>query len=208
MPLTAPLYFEREGWEQGLERIVGIDEAGCGPLAGPVVAAGVALHCEQLFDGVVDSKQLTARIREELAEEIHSNALAVAVAAASTREIERLNIRRATCLAMQRVLTRLPFRPDLVLVDGRRMAGLARHTAIVRGDQRSHSIACASILSKVVRDRLMRRLDPRYPQYGWATNKGYATTDHLAALAQHGPTPHHRRTFTPVVQMELALQAR
>lgn len=207
MPRPAPLHFEREGWERGLERIAGLDEVGCGPLAGPVVAAAVVLRPGQAFDGACDSKQVTAPLREELACEIRAEALAVAVGAASAREIERLNIRGAAALAMRRALGRLPFEPELLLVDGRRVRGLPPHTALVRGDQRSHTVACASLVAKVVRDRLMERLDRRYPGYGWATNKGYATSDHLAALHRLGPTPHHRWTFAPVAQREMELGA-
>ncbi len=204
-PPTAPLHFEREGWSAGHERIVGLDEAGYGPLAGPVVVAAVGLKPGQRFDGVTDSKLLSAPRREELAERIREDCLAFAVAAASPREIERLNVRSAAILAFRRAVGRLPFRPDLLLLDGRRAPGLMEHRPIVRGDLRSHAIACASILAKVTRDHLMRRLDPRYPEYGWASNKGYRTRDHLRAIRRFGPTPHHRRTFQGVLQRELDL---
>lgn len=187
--------------------MVGVDEAGCGPLAGPVVAAAVALRPgRQTLEGVYDSKALSAARREELAREIRERVLAFSVGAASTREIERLNIRRATSLAMRRALARLPFEPELLLVDGLRVPELGEHEAIVKGDRLSLSIACASILSKTVRDRLMRRLSSRYPEYGWGENKGYATGRHLAAIREHGPTPHHRGTWAPIVQTELPLE--
>lgn len=204
---TAPLLFENEGWAEGRRHIVGVDEAGYGPLAGPVLVAAVALEPGQRFEGATDSKLLTPKQREELAERIREEVLAWSVAAASAREIERLNARSATILAMKRAVRRLPFEPDLLLVDGLRAPGLREHVPIARGDLRCHSIACASILAKVVRDGLMRRLARCYPEYGWASNKGYRTPDHLAALRQYGPTPHHRRTFRGVLQMELDLEA-
>jgi ribonuclease HII len=205
-PSTAPLTFEREGWQRGLEWVVGVDEAGRGPLAGPVFAAAVALHPGQVFEGATDSKLLDADARETLAGLILGEARAWGLGAASCREIERINVRRAAALAMRRALSRLGREPDLLLVDGRGMPGLGEQRPIVHGDLRSHSIACASILAKVFRDRLMHRLDPRYPAYGWATNHGYGTPEHLAALARLGPTPHHRRTWAPVRQIELALE--
>ncbi len=207
MARTAPTDFECEAWDCGFRHVVGLDEVGCGPLAGPVVAGAVILHPRApSIDGVFDSKALSARQREHTAIEIRGRVFAWALGAASTREIERLNIRRATILAMRRAITRLPVEPDCLLVDGRRLPELGDHTAIIKGDQKSLSIACASILAKVVRDRLMRSLGARYPGYGWETNKGYATGLHLAAIRQLGPTPHHRMTWTPVAQLELALE--
>ncbi len=207
MARTAPTDYEREAWGRGLCHVVGVDEAGCGPLAGPVVAAAVALEPGQQLEGVYDSKALTRKQREDLAREIRDRVLAFSVAAASTREIDRFNIRRATSLAMRRAVARLPFEPELLLVDGRSMPELREHTAIVKGDRLSLSIACASILSKTVRDRLMERLASRYPAYGWEENKGYGTGQHLAAIREHGPTPHHRHTWAPIVQPELPLEA-
>lgn len=204
-PAGAPLHFEREAWEAGLRRVAGVDEAGRGPLAGPVVAAVVVLRPGRPIDGADDCKSLLPEDRRELAREIRSDALAFALGAASTREIERLNPRRAAALAMRRALAGLPAPPDRVLVDGRGMPGLGQHRGLVRGDVRCRSIACASILAKVVRDRLMHRLHPRYPEYGWITNHGYGTEEHLEALTRHGPTPHHRRTFEPVAQATLEL---
>lgn len=207
MPTTAPLDFEREAWSSGYRVVVGVDEAGLGPVAGPVLAAAVALQQEQQFEGAVDSKLLTARRREELAAEIRSGSLACAVGAASCREIERLNVRQAAILAMRRAVGRLPFEPDILLVDGRPAPALGEHTPIVKGDRRSHAIACASILAKVVRDELMCRLHRRYPEYGWDSNKGYRTRKHMAAIRDYGPTPHHRTTFQGVLQVELELEA-
>jgi len=177
---------------------------GLGPVAGPVVVAAVALHHEQQFVGATDSKLLTARRREKLSKQIRAECRAWRVAAASAREIERLNVRGAAILAMRRALEHLPFEADLILVDGNPVPELGEHRAIVGGDRASHSIACASIIAKVTRDELMRRLDPRYPEYGWASNKGYRTRRHMDAIREHGPTPHHRQTFQGVLQTELS----
>jgi ribonuclease HII len=156
--------------------------------------------------GVDDSKRLTARQRTRLAGLIRKRAVAVALGAASSREIDRLNIYHATTLAMRRALGRLTAKPDHVLLDGRsiRTLGVA-HTAIVGGDARCYSIACASIIAKVTRDRVMKALAKRYPPYGWERNVGYSTAKHLAGLAAAGVTPHHRRSFIPVYQLALEL---
>ncbi len=189
---------------RGVRRLAGVDEAGRGPLAGPVVAAAVILTPEApRLEGVDDSKQLTRRRREQLAAAIVST-LPVGVGAASTREIDRLNIRVATALAMRRAVLRLPEAADAVLVDGLPMAEIGfPHEALVGGDRRSYAIACASIVAKTVRDRLMRRLAMRYPDYGWDHNCGYGTPHHRAALDRLGVTPHHRRSFAPVRQLAL-----
>lgn len=205
MAAGAPLDIEREAWKEGLRVVAGMDEAGRGPLAGPVVTAAVVLSPGQSFDGADDSKALPAGRREELCARIRGDARACSVGAASTREIERLNILRATSLAMRRALGGLPVEPEHLLVDGKGIPGLPEHRALVDGDRRSHTVACASIVAKVIRDRLMERLSPRYPAYGWASNKGYHTPQHTEALARHGPTPHHRRTFAPVSQFEMEL---
>jgi ribonuclease HII len=195
----APLAFERELWASGLELVAGVDEAGRGPLAGPVVAAAVMFRPEQRVPGVTDSKLLTERQRDELVVAVRRRALCIGVGAASSGEVDRLNILRATHLAMRRAVSRLAIEPDHVLVDGLPVPTLGPdHTAIVDGDARSYTIACASIVAKTVRDRLMRRLAGRYPGYGWETNVGYGTPEHVRALATRGPTPHHRRTFVPV----------
>lgn len=198
------LTIERRYWRAGFDRIAGVDEVGCGCLAGPVLAAAVILPVEGGIKGVVDSKLLSARRREELAEIICRRARCVTVGAASPREIERLNIRRASCLAMQRALSRLDRVPHCVLVDGRPHPELGDHRAMIKGDRKCHSIACAAIVAKVMRDRLMARLAQRYRGYGWEHNMGYATAEHREAVATLGPTPHHRRTFLGV-QYELEL---
>ena len=198
---------EREAalWREGRGLVAGVDEAGRGPLAGPVVAAAVVFPAfAKPIRGLRDSKLLTAAARERLAALVRVRALAVAVGAASVREIDRFNIRRAAVLAMRRALARLTVRPDVVLVDGLPCPELGcPHQAIVDGDARCHSIAAASVIAKTVRDRLMALLGGRHPAYAWASNKGYGTPEHLAALAALGFTAHHRRSFSPVVQLEL-----
>ncbi len=184
---------------RGLRLVAGVDEAGRGPLAGPVLAAAVILPPELFIEGVDDSKRLRSGVRERLAREIERQALACAVGAASPREVDRLNVLRATHVAMRRALDRLPVPPDHVIVDGLPVPILGEaQTAVVEGDRRVHSVACASILAKVTRDRLMCRLATRYPGYGWERNAGYGTPEHRDALARLGPTPHHRRSFSPV----------
>jgi ribonuclease HII len=194
--LRDPLTYERGFWSRGLSRVAGVDEAGRGPLAGPVLAAAVVLPPGVSVPGARDSKTLSAVHREALAVTIMERSLAVGVGAASVREIDRLNILVCTRIAMARALSRLLFPPEHVVVDGLQVAGLGwDHEAVVGGDGHIHSVACASIVAKVVRDRLMRRLAVRYPGYGWETNMGYGTAEHRAALERLGPTPHHRRSF-------------
>lgn len=200
----APLTYERELWAGGLELVAGVDEAGRGPLAGPVVAAAVIFRPEERVPGVTDSKKLTEAMRDELVVEIRRRAHCIGVGAASPREVDRLNILRATHLAMRRALDRLACPPQHILVDGLPVPELGDHTAVVDGDSKSYTIACASILAKTTRDRIMRRLARRYPAYGWDTNVGYGTPAHVAALGEVGPTPHHRRSFVPV-QLSLEL---
>lgn len=203
---TAPTDLEREAWGCGLRHVAGLDEVGCGPLAGPVVAGAVILvPGSDPIEGAIDSKLLSPAEREETAAAIRATVFAWALGAASTREVERLNIRGATALAMRRALARLPVEPERLLVDGLPVPQLGEHTAITGGDRKCASIACASILAKVVRDRLMRRLHPRYPEYGWESNKGYATGHHLAALRRVGPSPHHRATWSSVAQLEMEI---
>ena len=190
-------------WALGRTVVAGLDEAGRGPLAGPVVAAAVVFSpgCPRIR-GLDDSKRCTARQRERLAVLVRERALAVAVGAASVREIDRFNIRRASILAMRRALTRLAMPPAAILVDGLPCPELGLpHEAIIDGDAVCYSIAAASLIAKTVRDRLMTRLAPRYPGYAWDQNMGYATALHRDALAAQGPTPHHRRSFFPVLQM-------
>ena len=187
--------------------IAGVDEVGRGPLAGPVVACAVIMPPGvRAIAGVDDSKQLTALQRVRLAGLIRRRAVALALGAASSREIDRFNIYHATTLAIRRALSRLRAMPDHVLLDGRTIRGLGvPHTAIVHGDARCYSIACASIVAKVTRDRVMKALARRYPTYGWDRNVGYSTARHLAGLAAAGATPHHRRSFVPVYQLALDL---
>lgn len=190
-------------WRAGGGLVAGVDEAGRGPLAGPVVAAAVVFppHCK-LIRGLRDSKLLVPARRARLAGVVRARALAVSVGAASVREIDRLNIRRATILAMQRALARLAVAPAHILIDGLPLPELGRpHDAIVDGDVHCHSIAAASVIAKTVRDRLMELLARHHPSYAWASNKGYGTPDHLAALATFGFTAHHRKSFAPVVQL-------
>lgn len=191
--------FEASLWRRGLRHVAGIDEAGRGPLAGPVVAAAVVLPPGRRVPGADDSKRLTAAVREELIGAIERRAVSVGIGAASAREVDRLNIRNATHLAMSRAVDGLDMAPDHLIVDGLRVPELGdAQTAVVQGDRRVHSVACASVVAKVTRDRLMRRLASRYPDYGWESNVGYGTAEHRAALERLGPTPHHRRSFGPV----------
>lgn len=186
----------------GLEHIAGVDEAGRGPLAGPVVAAAVILPPDCRLPGLKDSKQLTARQRQALAAAIQQQALAWNVALATVAEIDQLNILQASLLAMYRAVRGLSIAPQHILVDGRfTVPGLdLPQTAVVRGDALSPGIAAASVLAKVYRDDLMQALHRLYPQYGFDRHKGYPTADHRAALRQHGPSPVHRRTFRGVCQ--------
>lgn len=188
---------ERELRKQRGPLIAGVDEVGRGPLAGPVVACAVIMPPDaRAIRGVDDSKALTALQRVRLAKLIRERALAIGVGAASVREIDRLNIYHASTLAMRRALGRLSVAPDHVLIDGKAIRSLTiPHTAVVHGDARCFSIACASIIAKVTRDRLMHALGKRYPAYRWGQNVGYATADHVAGLADAGITPHHRRSF-------------
>ncbi len=185
--------------------IAGVDEVGRGPLAGPVVACACIMPPgERAIRGVDDSKQLTAAAREKLLVRIRERAVCISVGAASVREIDRLNIYHATVLAMRRALTRLTQRPHHVLIDGKPIRTLGiEHTAIVGGDDACYSIACASIVAKVTRDRVMHALATRYPGYRWERNVGYATAAHLEGLGVAGLTPHHRRSFIPVRQLSL-----
>lgn len=196
----ALITLERQLWEAGAQSVAGVDEAGRGPLAGPVVAAAVVfpVGCKGV-KGVNDSKALSEDARLELDRRIRRRAVAFAIGAASAREIDRINILRASHLAMRRALARLRLDVQHVIVDGLPVPDLGREqTAVVGGDAKIHCVACASVLAKVARDGLMRRLAARYPQYGWETNVGYGTPEHRAALLEHGPSPHHRLTFAPM----------
>lgn len=181
--------------------VAGVDEAGRGPLAGPVVAAAVILDDLNPIQGLNDSKKLTAKRREALFDEIRARALCFAIAESSEQEIDQINILQATLLAMKRAVEGLRLPPKLVLVDGNRLPTLAiRSEAIVQGDALIPAISAASILAKVHRDRLCEAMHQRYPVYGFDQHKGYGTAQHLAALQAHGPANCHRMTFAPVAR--------
>jgi len=190
---------ERRLWNEGLVRVAGVDEVGVAPTCGAVVAAAVIMKpgCHRI-PGVRDSKTLSMQQRERLAPIIRKRAVAIGVGAASVAEIDRLNIYHATHLAMRRAIAKLGGH-EHVLVDGNRIVGVEEqvgpYTNIVDGDAKVYSIACASVVAKVVRDRMMAKLSARYPGYGWEHNQGYATRDHRAAIREFGLTPFHRRSF-------------
>ena len=194
--MTAGWEYEARAMAQGFRAVCGIDEAGRGPLAGPVCAAAVILPPDCRIEGLNDSKKLTDKRRRELYDVIVENAVAYGIAFASHQEIDEINILQATFLAMRRAMDQLRVRPDIALIDGNRETdfGLPVQT-IVKGDSLSANIAAASILAKVTRDRFMLEMDEKYPQYGFATHKGYGTRAHYAALREFGPCPIHRRTF-------------
>lgn len=195
-PEQAPLAWDRAGL------VAGVDEAGRGPLAGPVVAAAVILDERRPIAGLADSKKLTAARRERLFDLICAQALCCSVAQASVEEIDRLNILQATLLAMQRAVSGLRLRPVKVLVDGNRLPVLdVLGEAIIGGDALVPSISAASILAKVHRDRLCLQMHAEYPAYGFDAHKGYGTARHLAALRAHGASPLHRRSFAPVAEV-------
>jgi len=188
--------------------LAGVDEVGRGPIAGPVVACAVIMPPDaRAIAGVDDSKRLTHDQRVRLAVKIRERAVAFAIGAASVREIDTINIYQASVLAMRRALGRLKVSPDHVVIDGRAMRTLPiPHTAVVHGDARCFSIACASILAKVTRDLLMTRLATRYPHYIWEHNAGYTTREHVSGLTAHGITPHHRKSFCRISDLLLELQ--
>jgi ribonuclease HII len=191
------LRHERVLWEQGLVRVAGVDEAGVGPLAGPIVAAAVVFRPGEGILGVDDSKKLTPEQRAGLADEIRSTAEAFAIARVDPLEIDRINIYQAGLEAMRRALAGLPAPPEHVLVDGRGIPALQwPQERIVGGDARCHAIAAASILAKTERDAIMRDYDGEYPGYGFAEHKGYPTAEHRAAIRKLGPCGIHRRSFT------------
>ena len=204
MPSKKFLRLEHLGQQLGLKfdlvgLIAGVDEAGRGPLAGPVVAAAVILDELQPIKGLKDSKVMTARARDRLFDEIRAKALCCSIAQASVEEIDTLNILRATMLAMQRAVEGLRLRPHRVLVDGNQLPLLnVPAEAIVKGDAKVRAISAASILAKVHRDRLCIELHAQHPQYGFDGHKGYPTPAHLAALREFGACPQHRRSFAPV----------
>jgi len=194
------LTVEQSLWQQGLQVVAGVDEVGMGPLAGPVVAAAVVFPAsaslESLPQGVRDSKTLTAQARERLEREIRHAAIGVGIGLVEVEEIDQINIYQAGLKAMQAALTELPLAPEHVLIDGRALPDLpCPQTRCIKGDQHIYSIAAASIVAKVYRDRLMRALHELYPQYGFARHMGYGTAAHREAIRQFGPCPAHRRSF-------------
>ncbi len=186
-------------WEGGFKYVAGVDEAGRGPLAGPVVAAAVILSPDGIPPGIDDSKKLSARARARAFEEIAGMAVSMGVGISSPGAIDRMNILQASLHAMRRAVESLDVRPDCIIVDGRQVPDIdVPALAVVRGDSRCASVAAASIVAKVVRDRIMEELDAVYPCYCFRQNKGYGTSAHLDALRIHGPTRVHRFTFGPV----------
>jgi ribonuclease HII len=195
----APYRFESAAWRRGVTRLAGVDEAGRGPLAGPVVAAAVVLPPGTRIHGVDDSKRVLAQERERLFEIIRARALGVGVAIVDHLTIDRINILQATRLAMGQALASLAMEPELVLTDFVEVPGLrCPQRNLVDGDRRSASIAAASIIAKVTRDRIMEAADREFPLYGFARHKGYATPEHRDALERHGPCPLHRQTFAGI----------
>lgn len=191
-----PWELENRLYDQGYQRICGVDEAGAGPLAGPVYAAAVILPRGLTLPYLNDSKKVTPRRREILFDQIREQAVAYAIAWADEKEIDEINILNARMLAMERAIQGLPRRPDLALIDGNRATGITVPTqTVVKGDGKSASIAAASILAKVARDRYMVDMAAQYPQYAFERHKGYPTKLHYALLDQYGPCPIHRKTF-------------
>lgn len=199
------LRVERELWTAGCVRVAGCDEVGVGPLAGPVVAAAVIVTPEMRIRGIDDSKKLSAARREELAQRIRDESIGVGVGVVDVADVDRLNVYHAALEAMRRAVLALPGDPpDHVVVDARTIPGLRiPQTPLIGGDGRSYSVAAASIVAKVTRDRLMSEWHSRYPDYGFDRHMGYGTAEHLAALERHGPCPIHRRSFAPVSQLRL-----
>jgi len=197
---------ERRFWNSGILHVAGVDEAGIGPLAGPVVAAAVVFSAETRILGIDDSKRLTEGKRSALGLEIQRNAVSVSVGISQVEEIDRLNVYQAGLLAMRRAVDGLSVEPGQVLVDGRVIPGLLKpQERLVKGDQRSFTIAAASIIAKTRRDEIMRALDIEYPGYGFATHKGYPTEGHRRALQRMGPAAAHRRSFYPVRKLSKGL---
>ena len=192
---------------RGARRIAGVDEVGRGPLFGPVVAAAVILPTGCRLQGLTDSKKLSAKKRTELDAVIRLTAVTFAIAEVDAETIDRINIRRASLLAMRRAVEQLAQSPDFLLIDGRDTINWeCEQRAVIRGDATSFSIAAASVLAKVYRDRLLAELDGAYPGYGLARHKGYGCPEHLAALARLGPTPLHRKSYRPVAQAMLLFE--
>jgi len=197
-PSIMPFTFENNARNQGYHKIAGVDEAGRGPLAGPVVAAACVLAPDLFIEGVRDSKQITPKKRETLFEElINHPQIHYGVGIVDSETIDQINILQATIQAMKEAVTQLQPAADFLLVDGLELPNFPC-LKIIKGDQRSHSIAAASIIAKVTRDRMMEEFDQRWPQYGFKTHKGYGTAKHRQAIEEYGPCPIHRMTFEPV----------
>ncbi len=202
LPSVDWLLYERTAREEGYTLVCGVDEAGRGPLAGPVFAAAVILPPDTIIEGVNDSKKLSEKKRDALFDTIREKALAYGIAAADHSEIDDINILQATFLAMRRAVAMLEPAPDLIIVDGNRLPPdlPAEGRTLVKGDALCHSIACASILAKVSRDRFMLAMAEQYPQYQFEKHKGYGTAAHIAALREHGMCPIHRRSFLKKIE--------
>ena len=202
--IDAMLNFERVLWRAGVQHIAGVDEVGMGPLAGPVIAAAVVFPPHTELHGIDDSKRLDVEQRVDAERRIRAAASGIGIGRAEVAEIDSINIYHAGLLAMRRAVEALPMRPQHVLVDARRIPGIdVPQTPLVGGDARDASIAAASVVAKVHRDAIMRRLDGEYPGYGFARHMGYPTRDHLRALRRLGASPVHRRSFAPVAQLPL-----
>ncbi len=197
-----PLFFEARARASGFTCIAGLDEAGRGPLAGPVVAAAVVLPEGLLIPGLTDSKQVPEQERERLFVVIQEQAVCYGIGVVDEQTIDEVNILQATIIAMERALAPLDPRPDYLLLDAITLPRIPLpQNPLIKGDSRSHSISAASILAKVTRDRLMLKLHEKYPQYNFRKHKGYGTSEHLALLREHGPCDAHRKTFNPVARM-------
>jgi len=196
--LRCGLRYEKQAWESGARLVAGVDEVGRGSLFGPVVAAAVILNPEDRIRGLRDSKLLPASTRERLAERIRRRALAFAVASVDAATIDRINIYQASRMAMLLAVKQLSVTPDHLLVDAMQLDLDCPQNKIIHGDALSASIAAASIIAKVERDRMMTDMDAEYPLYGLASHKGYSTPRHIASLREHGPSPLHRQSFAPV----------
>ncbi len=198
--------FDNSFLTRKIKLIAGVDEAGRGPLAGPVVAASVIFSPDTFIEGVNDSKQLSEKEREELLPQIMEKSIAYSVAAISHSKIDEINILQASLLAMFTCISRLSTVPDLILADGnKKFESIKPVIPIVKGDGKSFAIAAASIIAKVARDRIMKRLDPKFPEYLWRKNKGYPTREHINAVKLYGPTPLHRKTFLKNILPKFAL---
>jgi ribonuclease HII len=190
------LHFERQLWDSGISYVVGVDEVGRGPLAGPVYACAVVFDKGYFLTGVRDSKELSEKKREEFAGTLSKNAISWSLGSAEVDEIDRFNIRQATFKAMQRAIAGLTVNPDYIIIDGEDLPGSAYPSrGIIKGDKKSFTIAAASIMAKVFRDNYMKEIDQEYPVYQFKKNKGYGTAEHIKAIKEYGYCKHHRRTF-------------